>query len=220
MFVPLEDAPKLCEAGVHALCLSLNSPVVHSDGLPLGRARAAIAFHDSQSRDPVLTVVLRSLEAERTAVFEFDGALREADEAVAIATSFGESLGFLFDDELIGAGRVAEALASWRSLTGQVADDAADPRELPGESGETVELLLDDEYAESRCEAPREPDLLPEARKGSSSRALSKFRRGSAIAEPRVGAEPVDIASLDESCGAGRQAPRDPGVIGRLLACF
>ncbi len=122
MFQLCPQAPGLSENRLRGLCVSLNAPVVHSDDLPLGPARAAIALHEDDCGELRLALALRSLDSEAVAVFEYDGPLREdagAEANLARALSFGDSLGFLFDADLTCGGvEVAAALDLWRELVG------------------------------------------------------------------------------------------------------
>jgi hypothetical protein len=83
---PLEAAPQ----SLHALYVSLNSPVVTVDRLPVGPATAAIAFHGGTGT----TLLVRSVRTGTVAYFHAEP--RFGFEA---ALAHAESLGFLFDDE-------------------------------------------------------------------------------------------------------------------------
>lgn len=205
-------APTLSKDGVYALCMSLNSPVVHSDRLPLGPTRAAIACH-AGSAGPALTVILRSQDGEQTLVFGWEGSLGGTGKPaanLALAMSFAESLGFLFDEDLVAAGDPAEAVARWQQFS-TLGD-------LPAS-----ELLLDQEIVE--CATPDEPAAessidTPAAREGAP-RVLSKFRRVARSLDREAKAVAAELEMLDARC-----APSDEGAaplataFDRLLACF
>jgi hypothetical protein len=206
MFVPCREAPVLSEHGIYGLCLSLNSPVVHADDLPLGPVRAAIAFHAGSQGAPALTVALRSLDAETTALYQFDGPLDESDGVdrnISIALCFAESLGFLFDDDLVAAhaGDAAPAAASWQELL--LDEELPDP---------LLDLLSEEEQrSASVVAAVVEPGPDP------TIALLSKFRRAEACAS--AGGEWDDRSRP----GAGARCESRPVAadpIGRLLACF
>ena len=117
------------------------------------------------------------------------------------ALSFGESLGFLFDDDAIASGAaVSEALALWESIVGDttVMKVTGEPRragpsasaDLEDELG--AELLLEDlALVEDELEALPEPcQPPPEPEPPAPTPTLSKFR---AVADPtaeRVAREP------------------------------
>lgn len=204
----------LSEGSVHGLCLSLNSPVVHTDELPLGPMRAAIAFHADAAGAPSLTVALRSVDVESSSAFGYDGELDESEGVernLAIALRFAESLGFLFDDDLVAAhgGDAAEAAASWRELL------------LGPEPRVDAELLLDEQVEEAPPAMIHASPDDPAPVASSTPRMLSKFRRalgrepGDEELAERAGDAPHDSGS--EPCGAPVQAAR---AIARLLACY
>jgi hypothetical protein len=126
MYFPLRSAPlDLSADRLHGLRLSLNTPVVSIEELPVGPARAAIAVHDEVDGRPNLTVGVRSLRDGAVALFSLEEDLREHSSlAVGIdaALSFGESMGFLFDEDELGAVSSEEAppraLGLWLELMG------------------------------------------------------------------------------------------------------
>src|SRR5437867_2705982 len=91
--------------GLHALYVSLNSPVVSLDRLPVGPAAAAIAVHGAGT-----TLLIRSTRTGTVASFA-----GEARFGLETALSHAEALGFLFDDEanLAGDGRDRSAWPAW-----------------------------------------------------------------------------------------------------------
>ena len=128
MFSVCADPPQLQESDLHHLCASLNAPVVNIDALPVGPVRAAIVLYAERdvggSPLPQLIIGLRSLETGRVAVYRYSGEVRKlssASRALDVALSFAESMGFLFDDDLVGgkagSGR-ARALSLWQKLVG------------------------------------------------------------------------------------------------------
>ena len=91
--------------GIHALYVSLNSPVVSLDRLPVGPAAAAIAVHESGT-----TLLIRSVRTGTVAHFVAD-----ARFGLESALSHAEALGFLFDDEanLAGEGHDRRHWPEW-----------------------------------------------------------------------------------------------------------
>lgn len=94
MLVPASGPPDAANGGVRALFVSLNSPVVGADGLPVGPAQAAIALHAAGGA----SLLIRSSRTRALAWLRSDPA---ADDALGAAEAFAhaESLGFLFDEE-------------------------------------------------------------------------------------------------------------------------
>lgn len=83
---PLDPAPER----LHALYVSLNSPVVSLPALPVGPAQAAIAVHGAAGT----TLLIRSA---RTGTVAFFHAPTRFGPLAAL--SHAEQLGFLFDEE-------------------------------------------------------------------------------------------------------------------------
>ena len=88
---PVDATPE----GLHALYVSLNSPVVAVDSLPVGPAQAAIAVHGSAGT----TLLIRSARTGTIAFFHAD-----ARFGPMTALSHAEQLGFLFDEEASDGG--------------------------------------------------------------------------------------------------------------------
>ena len=82
---PLASAPE----ALHALYVSLNSPVIAVERLPVGPAAAAIAVHGTGT-----TLLIRSVRTGTVAYFH-----AEPRAGLEAALSHAEALGFLFDDE-------------------------------------------------------------------------------------------------------------------------
>ena len=102
--------------GLHALYVSLNSPVISVEGLPVGPAAAAIAV-----QGPGTTLLIRSVRTGTVASFS-----AEARFGLESALSRAEALGFLFDDE---ANLASEGVArsSWPVWLAEIF--AAEPEE-------------------------------------------------------------------------------------------
>jgi hypothetical protein len=141
---PLQVAP----AQVRGLRLSLNTPVVATEDLPIGPARAAILIHAEGQRGETVTVGVRSLRASRVALFSVDPDVSgdaSFDVTLDAALSFAESMGFLFDEDEVGDGGAqakTRCLGLWRDLIG---DDASVGKPAAAAAvPETDELLLED----------------------------------------------------------------------------
>ncbi|GAG41554.1 unnamed protein product, partial [marine sediment metagenome] len=114
------SADRLC-----GLRLSLNTPVASIAELPAGPARAAVAIHEEIDGRPNITVGVRSLRSQAAVIFSLEGDLNEHSSlAVGIdaALSFGENMGFLFDEDEFDSGPAEEvrprALGLWQDLMG------------------------------------------------------------------------------------------------------
>lgn len=124
---------RLAADELRALRLSLNTPVVAAQDLPIGPARAAIVLH-AEGPGLMLTVGVRSLASGGVALYGLDGGVSPAfaGEAMDGALSFAEGMGFLFDDDAAGTDPASrqKALARWNEAIGEgegaPADDATE----------------------------------------------------------------------------------------------
>jgi len=159
------EAPLDCGGcGLRALHLALNSPIVSLDGLPVGPATAAVAFHAGEA--PGVTLVVRSQCSPRVAYFtaEPDGADAQYPEVVLdAALSFAERMGFVFDEDAVGE---RDATALWVAFLGEeaLAADPLDALETRGAEEPLAPVL--EALADPTTMAALPPALL-----------LSKFRR-------------------------------------------
>lgn len=115
-----------------SLRLSINTPVVATDELPAGPARAAIAIH-SEAGCTRFTVAVRSLRQGVSVLYELEGEDVTQRDGLAVALdaslSFGESMGFLFDDDMIvdrEPATLRQALARLREIVSAPGLDAED----------------------------------------------------------------------------------------------
>jgi hypothetical protein len=158
VFFPRSTPLSLTRDHIRGLRLSLNTPVVATEELPIGPARAAILVHDDADGGPQVTIGIRALRAGRTALYAFEGDLREASSfavAVDAALSFAESMGFLFDEDELGGGGAAarvRCLGLWRELLGEDGAGAVAPE--PAEPGPAEELLLEELAEDGAAQAP------------------------------------------------------------------
>jgi hypothetical protein len=161
MFVPSQTPPELTPARLRGLRFSLNAPEVTTEVIPAGPARGALLVHrDTRGRLGVALCV-RSLRTGSVVLYRSDERLDgdgELSVGIDAALSFGESLGFLFDDDELEKGLARpEALARWQEFLGPLAaGETATPeddepivldrvdrvRAIPVE--EPHELVLDD----------------------------------------------------------------------------
>jgi len=168
MFPVVPSSPRV-RAELRALRLSLNTPVVTIEALPVGPAAAGIALH-AGPEGLGLMLAVRSVRTGQVVFFQPDedwSEIHGSELALDAALSFAECMGFLFDDDLIEAGGdVREAARLWAELVEMAG--AEEPAESPGE-----EIWLDEV-------APAAP----------ASR-LSKFRFLAAVPAERRMAEPL-----------------------------
>jgi hypothetical protein len=205
MFRRSSEPLALSEASLLALRPALNTPVLNTDFLPVGPARAAIVVFAEEYGGIGLAIGVRSNEGGQIAVFRnqepIDASTKLAD-AIEPALASAERMGFLFDEDLVenapgGQGRV-EAMSLWADLMGEIEVSAA-PAIGDSESGvagdstsgslsvqSTVpELLLDDvaplDLPEIALvlEDELEPIVLESPAPAPAREQLSKFRNTS-----------------------------------------
>lgn len=183
-----------------ALRLSLNTPVLATAELPTGPARAAIAVY-AEVGTRRFAVIARSLRGGLAVVYELEAepATDESGWNVALdaALSFGESMGFLFDDEMVVDRRpetLRAALARMHALIAPPGvadlddmsarsdaslDDASGaPGPRIGSSADLSEILLEDELDGNEVASrPRtEPSPVAPQTPAPAGVSLSKFR--------------------------------------------
>jgi hypothetical protein len=133
MYFALRSEPlELSADRLQGLRLSLNTPVISIEELPVGPARAAIAIHEETDGRPNLTVGVRSLRSGVSVLFSFEGDLREHSSlAVGIdgVLSFAEGMGFLFDEDELDANSAEEARCRALGLWLELMDSEAGPPE-------------------------------------------------------------------------------------------
>ena len=242
MFNPRQRPLLLVADRLLGLRLSLNTPVVATAELPSGPARAAIVVY-AEAGTRRFAVAVRALRNGTSVVYELEGEdLNEASGwAVALdaAHSFGESMGFLFDDEQLtdrSPGALRQALARVREIIAPPGPEEEESDLAREEPAEEAEILLDDAVeAEAQpgpkrgrgsAEAPRagrgsEP-TPPERKRGGVS--LTKFRSGPAESAPAASAKPSGrgAAKLGRVRPVRLRAESQPpiGALLRLLAAF
>jgi hypothetical protein len=190
-----------------SLRLSLNTPVVSVSERSPGPAQAAIVVH-TQGGKRHFTVAIRSLREGVLELHDLDekqANAQDVSQAVAAALSFAESMGFLFDDDVLkkgGAGAMERALARCEELLGKPATAsraAPEPEVEPTEVEPTTpraadeELLLDTLAEDALLPAPRPEKAAPSQAPGPPSIALTKFRTQAA---PPTDVEPKPTKRL------------------------
>jgi hypothetical protein len=172
MFFLRRTRPLELTAGrLRALRLSLNTPVVAAQELPLGPARGAIALHAEPRGGLSVTVGVRSLACGSVVLYGFEGAISAGvvNEVMDAALSFAESMGFLFDDELVGKDTASQekALVRWSEAIGDAADSFPATGLDPEPALELFDLdggdLTDPPVSPVAPPAPHEVDGLADA---------------------------------------------------------
>jgi hypothetical protein len=181
-FLPRRRPLELTSKSVRALRPSLNTPVVAAAELPVGPACAAILVHVEPGHGLQITVGVRSLGSGAVALYGFDGPISASVAGVALdsALSFAESLGFLFDDDVVGDDEASreKAVLRWDELIGDGTPfqpgDAE--RETPAELFEPDGGELTDPTPEESSSLEPEADAEFELGEAPAEPALSKFR--------------------------------------------
>jgi hypothetical protein len=123
-FEPRSRSFELTAQRVLALRPSLNTPVVAASDLPVGPACAAILVHVEPGHGLQISVGVRSLGCGSVTVYGFDGPIGANVVNVALdgALSFAESMGFLFDDDMVDddSGSQERAVLRWQEMIGDV----------------------------------------------------------------------------------------------------
>lgn len=196
MFLPRETPLELGPEQLMGLRLSLNTPVVSTEEVPMGPARAALAVHRDPGGVPTITLAVRPIQARHAVFYGLNEDLRgEARLAMGVdaALSFGESLGFLFDDDELAGGSgepSTEVFALWSSIVGD--DELSKVMEITDEARHGTldesdlletdlgEELLLEELAFEGESMDEEPELTDEppmaARAAPAAQSLTKFR--------------------------------------------
>ena len=183
MYFCRQPPPEREAKALRALHVSLNTPVVAIEDLPVGPARAAIAVQDASGGCVSLLLVLRSQRTGQLACFAPDETL-ESDASAQIALdgalSFAESMGFLFDDDAIpelGVEGPREAAQSWNELLGIEPEDLeVEPEPAPTEG--PPEIWLEEPVAAAPVPMAAAPAPTPAPDSPAPARLLlTKFRR-------------------------------------------
>ena len=237
MFVRRSEPVPITEEGLEGLCPSLNRPVVDAPEMPVGPARAAIALFQEPSGARALAVAIRSEDSGAVTLFGFQGELSHSPHlALDTGLTFAESMGFLFDDDMVAAGSQGRrrALEHWCELTGDDLPPAGEARPeaplrlTPLEDGE---MMLDDLVDSIEEDLGEDLDLHEElsGELGSVLQPpqLSKFRvQNEAPAAPAESAAPADEnapAQLGRIPILRRRVSAEdavPALLTRLLARF
>jgi len=231
MFAARQRPLLLVEDRILALRMSLNAPVLATAEFPAGPARAAIVVH-AQGASRCFSIVVRSLRNGTSVIYELEGEDLREDSGWSVALdaslSFGESMGFLFDDEMLVDRRpetLRRAITRLHEILAppDVSDDdplaALAPRVAVDEAGE---ILLEDELDNGGQEA----DAQGSDATGPLSAPLPNLERPALCphlddpaGQPLRGlgaAQPIPLSKFraappDRAEAAAREAPGPPG---------
>jgi hypothetical protein len=192
--------------------------VLQTAELPAGPARAVlVAYQEGGARR--FAVIVRSLRSGAAVAYELDAEDGGDEDAWTVALdaslSFGESMGFLFDDEMLVDRRrdtLRRGLAAVHEILAPPDVGADDEPEVDpgapkiGSADELAEILLDEELdgmelvSGTSARAPAEPGLGPAPpqpeEKPAAPLRLSKFRAApSDRRKPQPSAEPSPSAA-------------------------
>jgi hypothetical protein len=153
MFFPRRNSEAPDPGRFTALRVSLNAPVVATEELASGPARAAILQFWRPDERIAIEVRLRSAADGRVVVYDYDGPLDAAsdiDHAFEAALNFAEGMGFLFDEDVLSSedtvsrARVAEA---WSRFEAGLAPAVRAALGTPGEplGGDDLPEICGDE---------------------------------------------------------------------------
>jgi len=158
--------------------------VVAASDLPVGPACAAILVHMEPGHGLQISVGVRSLACGSVVVFGFDAPIAASVVNVALdsALSFAESMGFLFDDDMVDddSGSQEKAVLRWQEMIGEVLTAPGDDRS----ESEPIELF--DADGSELTDPPEPVEQPPAAPAPEQAVTLSKFR-----IEPDAGSEPM-----------------------------
>lgn len=190
MFFPRKTPTQLEPERFSALRVSLNAPVVATEDLPSGPARAVIVLWWEPDQRAVLEVRMRSTKTGAAVAYGFDGPLESAGEvetALEAALTFAESMGFLFDDDILSGedtGARETVIRAWQDFdgAGEVAP-ATQPQPQEDEPLELTELAPEPvPLTKFRARAtpdppasePAEPEKRPAGRRQRARRRLTR----------------------------------------------
>jgi hypothetical protein len=186
MFFSAASAPDPASTELRELRLSMNTPVLAVDGLPVGPARAAITLVQGPAGGPRLEVAIHSLRTDEVLFYAY-GAASAAARDLDAALSFAGAMGFLFDeDEITGNGEAG--LQLWTDWVGKAAQPPrSEPQATGDREGKAAQPPRSEaEPSEDRRDEPRSEPRSQEqpSEAGTEPILLTKFRWGAQLAEP------------------------------------
>jgi hypothetical protein len=221
-FLPRRRPLELTAQRVRALRPSLNTPVVSAAELPVGPACAAILVHVESGHGLQISVGVRTLACGSVVIYGFDGPISASVVGAALdaALSFAESMGFLFDDDVVGddAASREKAALRWQEMIGDGVPNAApapaaEPDALfDAESGELTDPPADDEYGSGSSGEDRSGFELGDS---SSAPAAASFRPA-APAPPGVPLSKFRVGPEEEAAAAAPAVTPKKRALGRM----
>ena len=241
MFRRSSEPLALSEASLLALRPALNAPVLNTDFLPVGPARAAIVVFAEEYGGIGLAIGVRSNEGGQIAVFRNQQPIdadTKLEDALEPALASAERMGFLFDEDMVesvpgGDGRV-QAMALWGRLMGEL-ETPLSPGSLDA-NGDSLtgsitssslssleevvpELLLDEvaplELSEMALDFEEELQPVESAPPVTpAQQPLSKFRTMSAESSPE--SDSMTAASQDANSSDDRDKTEGRSELGRI----
>jgi len=222
MFAARQRPLLLVEERLLALRLSLNTPVLATAEVPSGPARAVLAaYQEANTRR--FAVIVRSLRGGAAVVYDLESEDAGDEDAWTVALdaslSFGESMGFVFDDEMLTDRRpetLRRALAALHEILAPPdvdGEDAGVDAGAPkiGSPEELSEILLEDELetlesAKPSSHTTRRVEAPPAAAAPAPAPVrLSKFR--SPAPAPASAPARVETQPEAEESNPGRSRP-------------
>ncbi len=176
MFFPRLEALTLNEAQFRGLRVSMNKPVVVTEEISGGPARAAIAAYvtDAGPHKLGVAIVVRSLQSQQVVYYECVDEIASDSElgmTFDAAMSFGETMGFVFGDDVLaerGLESRKVALQLWREVTGEALRQVAQNEnrkssvaEIEQEFGAEDLLVEGDEFEEIVLDSDAEVFATP-----------------------------------------------------------
>ena len=207
-FEPRRRPIELTPQRVLALRPSLNTPVVAVSDLPVGPACAAILVHVEPGHGLQISVGVRSLGCGSVTVFGFDGPIGASVVNVALdaALSFAESMGFLFDDDMVDDDVASQekAVLRWREMIGEAPSGPSAER-----SGPTALELFDAEAGE--LTDPPEPEPRPVQPLAPAPYALEAGSETTCEPAPQAPERAVALTKFRAAPGATAEPAPQPG---------
>jgi len=210
-FLPRTRPLVLTAKSVRALRPSLNTPVVATSDLPVGPACAAILVHVEAGHGLQISVGVRALGCGSVALYGFDGPISASVVTVALdaALSFAESMGFLFDDDMVGddAASREKAVLRWQELIGdgtptnRAAPQPGSAELFEGDGGELTDPPLPGEY-------DSEPTEEGQAAFELSDRPASAVEFKPQAPEPGVSLSKFREQAGEEGGASGARGPK------------
>lgn len=157
-FTRREQAPALAPERIRGMRISLNTPVLRADALPVAPARAVLVLYEREDGRPTVALGVRSLKTGGVVHYEPEDDLSSDANGLDAAMAFGEGMGFLFDEDELEQGDAERAFAMWNDLMDAPAELAVALTSLEPDDG-TEELLLVEEVSDPAAVLEPSPEF-------------------------------------------------------------